>query len=248
MRKKIRIDELLVARGLSPSLEQARALLMAGSVWIGDVRIDKAGSLVAWEAPIDLRVKRHPFVSRGGMKLQGALEHFDIDVTDAVALDIGASTGGFTDCLLQRGARLVYALDVGKGLLDWRLRNDTRVVLKEGYNIRHCNEGMFMLPIDIATIDVSFISLKLVIPVAARFVRKGGTLIALIKPQFEARRAQVAAGGVVRDVAVHQEVVKRISDFCAAQEGMKVCGVGEAHPAGRDGNKEFFIHMEKADG
>jgi 23S rRNA (cytidine1920-2'-O)/16S rRNA (cytidine1409-2'-O)-methyltransferase len=209
---KTRLDRLMVDRGLAPTREKAKALIMAGVVVVGEERIDKAGALVSPDAGIRIKGEGNPYVSRGGLKLEGALRIFGIDVTGMAALDIGASTGGFTDCLLQRGARKVYAIDVGYGQIDWKLRTDNRVVLFEKTNIRYFSGEGIEDAIELAVIDVSFISLKLVLPVALGLTATGGSILALIKPQFEAGRGEVGKG-VVRDPAVHRRVVEEIVSF-----------------------------------
>ncbi len=241
---KIRLDVLLVDRGLVASRERARALILAGAVLVHEEPVDKAGALIAEGAIVRIRGEDHPYVSRGGVKLKGALEAFGIRVDGFSALDVGASTGGFTDCLLQAGARKVYAVDVGYGQIAWKLRNDPRVVLFERTNIRHFSGVGVEEPVDIAVIDTSFISLTLVIPSVLQFVREGGTFLALVKPQFEVGRGEVGKKGVVRDPAVHLRVVAELAAFFVEQ-GLSIRGTCESPLTGPEGNKEFFIWAVK---
>jgi len=241
---KTRLDKLLVDRRLVASRERARALILAGAVLVNEEPVDKAGALVAESAAVRIRAEDHPYVSRGGVKLKGALDHFGIQVAGLSALDVGASTGGFTDCLLQEGARKVYAVDVGYGQIAWKLRNDPRVVLFERTNIRHFSGVGVEEPVDIAVIDTSFISLTLVIPSVLRFVREGATILALVKPQFEVGKGEVGKKGVVRDPAVHLRVVGELAAFFAEQ-GLSVRGTCESPLTGPEGNKEFFIWAVK---
>jgi len=244
---KRRLDVLLVDRGLAASRERARALILAGAVLVNEEPADKAGALIAEGAAVRVRGEDHPYVSRGGVKLRGALDAFGIGVEGLAALDVGASTGGFTDCLLQAGARRVYAVDVGYGQIAWKLRNDPRVVLFERTNIRHFQGVGVDDPVDIATIDTSFISLRHVVPPTLRFVRDGGAILALVKPQFEAGKAEVGKRGVVRDPAVHARVVEELKTFFAEQ-GLSVKGSCESPLAGPEGNREFFIYAVKTEG
>jgi 23S rRNA (cytidine1920-2'-O)/16S rRNA (cytidine1409-2'-O)-methyltransferase len=241
---KVRLDKLLVDRGLVASRERARALILAGAVLVNEEPVDKAGALIAEGAAIRIRGEDHPYVSRGGVKLKGALDTFGIRVEGLSALDVGASTGGFTDCLLQDGARRVYAVDVGYGQIAWKLRNDPKVILFERTNIRHFQGVGVEEPVDIAVIDTSFISLKLVIPSVLQFVREGGTILALVKPQFEVGKGEVGKKGVVRDPAVHLRVVGELAAFFAEQ-GLSVRGTCESPLTGPEGNKEFFIWAVK---
>jgi 23S rRNA (cytidine1920-2'-O)/16S rRNA (cytidine1409-2'-O)-methyltransferase len=245
--KKERIDKILVERGLTPSREKARALVMAGQVVVDDHAVDKPGQMVPVAAQVRIKGEVLPFVSRGGLKLEKALDEFNIDVAGIVALDVGASTGGFTDCLLQRGARKVMAVDVGYGQLAWKLRQDNRVVSLEKTNIRHLTPDRLPDVPDLAVIDASFISLAKVLPATLELVRAGGTIIALIKPQFEVGRGQVGKGGVVRDGEKHREVVASIKAI-AESLGLAVMGVTESPILGPKGNREFLIHLEKAAG
>ncbi len=240
-RGKVRLDRLLVLRGLAESPERAQALVMEGVVLVGDRVVDKPGVTVSVEAPLTLK-ERPPYVGRGGVKLAGALDALDLGVEGLVALDVGASTGGFTDCLLQRGARRVYALDVGYGQLAHRLRVDPRVVVMERINAR----SSFSLPepVDMATVDVSFISLTKVLPPTAAQVRPGGLLLALVKPQFELRRQEVPRGGVVREPALHAQAVGRVLLWAIGQ-GLRVRGVVASPLLGDAGNREFFLLLQK---
>ena len=208
--KKERLDVLLVELGLAPTRAKAQALVLAGQVVVDDQRVDKPGTRVPVEAEVRLKGEPMPYVSRGGLKLEAALRHFQLDVRGAVCADIGASTGGFTDCLLQAGAAKVYALDVGRGQLHARLRSDPRVVLREGVNARHLGPSELPEPVSVLVLDVSFISLTQVLPATVRLLRPGGVAVALVKPQFEAGREQVGKGGVVRDDAVRAEAVARV--------------------------------------
>lgn len=239
---KERIDLALVRRGLAESREKARALVMAGQVLAGDRVLDKPGALVPTDAPLLLR-EQAPYVSRGGIKLAHALDTFALDVRDKVALDVGAATGGFTDCLLQRGARKVYAVDVGYGQMDLGLRQDPRVVLMERVNIRY----LARLPEapDLATIDVSFISLEKVIPPVAKLLDQEGFILALVKPQFEAGREQVKRGGVVRDPAVHRAVLERLCAW-ALDQGLTIRGLTASPILGPAGNREFFLYLDRS--
>ena len=237
-----RIDRLLVERGLAVSPEKARALLMAGQVTADGRRIDKAGTLV--DATVDVRLTAAPpYVGRGGVKLAHALQELLPDITGAIALDVGASTGGFTDCLLQHGARRVYALDVGYGQLHQRLRDDPRVVVLERVNAR--NPFHLQEPVDLATVDVSFISLTMVLPRVMEHVRTGGHILALAKPQFEAARSEVGTGGVVRDPEVHAAVLARLIAWVVAH-GLRLRGLTPSPLLGDAGNREFFLLLEAA--
>ncbi len=246
-RRGIRLDELVVERGLAPSRTRAQALVLAGRVLVGTgdaARADrKPGDLVPDDAPLRL-LEPEPYVSRGGHKLAAALDAFGIDPTGAVCLDVGASTGGFTDVLLQRGAARVYALDVGRGQLAERLRRDPRVVVREGVNARDLRPDHLPEPIDLATVDVAFISLRLVLGPVAACVRPGGRIVALVKPQFEAGRADVRRG-VVRDPAVHGRVVRAVAEH-AVGLGLVVEGVVASPLLGPAGNREFFLALRVA--
>lgn len=240
---RTRLDQLLVDRGLAPSRERARSMVMAGHVHVAERRVVKPGTLVAPEAPVEVS-QPPPYVGRGGTKLAYALDVFRLDPAGLVCLDVGASTGGFTDCLLQRGATKVYAVDVGHGQLDWRLRQDPRVAVMEGVNARHGIE----LPevVDLATIDVSFISLELVIPPTVTCLQTGGILLALVKPQFEAGRRKVGKGGVVRDPKVHGEVLSRLINWVVDRGGVRIAGLTPSPILGDAGNREFFLWLKRA--
>ncbi|QIF04444.1 TlyA family RNA methyltransferase [Roseimicrobium sp. ORNL1] len=236
---KQRLDHLLVARGLCESREKGKRLILAGDVLVNDEPVTKAGQLVPDDA--EIRIKAQPkFVSRGGFKMEGALEHFGIDVTGMTCLDVGASTGGFTDCLLQRGAAKVYAFDVGTNQLVWKLRSDPRVVSRENYNVRHLNKEDVPEPVDLIVADVSFISLTLVLPPAFQTLRPGGHAVVLIKPQFELSKEEIGRGGIVREKTLHEKACKKIEDFARAQPGWEWRGLMESPIQGTDGNREFL--------
>ena len=237
--KKQRIDLLLVQRGLCESREQARRLIMAGAVLVDDRPVSKAGTLVRLEA--EIRVKEKPrYVSRGGYKLEAALRAFDIRPRGWICADFGASTGGFTDCLLQHGAARVYAIDVGYGQLHWRLRQDERVIVRERTNARYLQT--LPEPIQLITIDASFISLRHLLPVAAPLLAEEGQIIALVKPQFEAGREQVGKGGVIRDGRIHRQVLREIILWSAAQ-GLGPVGLTPSPLLGPKGNREFLLWL-----
>lgn len=238
------MDQLLVERGIAPTRERAQAMIMAGNVLVEEKVMDKAGAFVTPGAPVRLRGDDNPYVSRGGLKLKGALDNFGIDCRNLIALDVGASTGGFTDCLLQEGAAKVYALDVGYGQLAWRLREDRRVVPIERTNIRYFNGAGIVDRIDIATIDASFISLKLVIPAVVNLIAPEAVILALIKPQFEVGREEIGKKGVVKDPALHRRAVDEIVKFCREID-LHVLDTCESPLAGPAGNKEFFVHIRK---
>jgi 23S rRNA (cytidine1920-2'-O)/16S rRNA (cytidine1409-2'-O)-methyltransferase len=240
---RVRIDRLLVERGLAESRERAVRLIMAGAVWVDGDRVEKASALIATDAGLEV-VARSPYVSRGGEKLAHALDHFRVEVTERICIDVGASTGGFTDCLLQRGAARVYAVDVGKGQLDARLRRDPRVVLMEGSNARTLDPRVFSEAPSLAVIDVSFISLEKILPAAMGTLSTGGELVALVKPQFEVGRGAVGKGGVVREPAQHQAVVSRLARY-AVLRGWHVLGVTASPLRGPKGNREFFLHVSR---
>ena len=242
--KKKRLDVLLVERGLVESRERGKRLIMAGQVLVNGQVMDKPGMQVAGGADVRLQSKS-PYVSRGGLKLEAALDRFAVQVADAVAADVGASTGGFTDCLLQRGASKVYAIDVGYGQLAWRLRQHPRVVVMERVNVRYLES--LPEPVDLATVDVSFISLQLVLPRVTDWLRPAGDIIALIKPQFEAGRAEVGRGGVVKDPEVHRAVLGKILAW-ALDHGLTVRGLMASPLKGPSGNVEFLAHLSKGRG
>jgi 23S rRNA (cytidine1920-2'-O)/16S rRNA (cytidine1409-2'-O)-methyltransferase len=243
MTQKQRLDKLMVERGLTPSREKAQALIMAGQVVVGDHAVDKSGQQVAVDAEIRIKGEVLPYVSRGGLKLRKALDEFRVDVTGLVAVDVGASTGGFTDCLLQAGAARVFAVDVGYGQLAWKLQQDPRVVSMEKTNIRHLLPDQLDETPELAVIDASFISLAKVLPATVGLLKPGGRIIALIKPQFEVGRGEVGKGGIVRDPAAHDRAVDGVRQ-AALDLGLTVSGVCESPITGADGNREFLILME----
>ncbi len=237
-----RIDKLMVQRQLAGSRERARALIMAGRVLVDDQPVDKAGTQVDQEASIRLKGEDIPYVSRGGLKLARALEAFQVTAAGRTALDVGASTGGFTDCLLQEGARKVFAVDVGYGQLAWKLRDDQRVINLERTNIRHLTPDQLDEIPDLAVIDASFISLEKVLPSTTALIKPGSDIIALIKPQFEVGKGQVGKGGVVRDPDQHAQVIEKIK-LVAAQAGCQVMQLCESPILGTKGNREFLMHL-----
>ena len=241
---KNRLDVMLTEKNMFPSREKAKASIMAGLVYVDGQRIDKPGTPVDENAEITVREALCPYVSRGGLKLEKALELFDFTLDGAVAVDIGASTGGFTDCMLQKGARKVFAIDVGYGQLDWKLRNDPRVVNMEKVNIRYLDMDTVDKDIDFISIDVSFISLKLVFPVAAQLLAETGSLVCLVKPQFEAGRSQVGRKGIVRDPAVHREVIENVAGY-AADNGLYCHGLTYSPVTGTKGNIEYLMFLRK---
>lgn len=238
--KKLRADQLLVSRGLAESRSKAQALIMAGAVFSGEKKLAKPGEMLGEGAPLEVRGKDHPWVSRGGIKLDHGLTHFGFDVTGAVALDVGSSTGGFTDVLLNRGAAKVYAVDVGTNQLAWKLRQDPRVVVLEQTNARYLTREQLPDAIDVVVCDASFISLAKVLEAPLKFARKGARLIALVKPQFEAGRDDIGKGGVVRDPVVHERVCTAAKDWVESQ-GWGVVGVTESPIKGPEGNIEFLL-------
>jgi 23S rRNA (cytidine1920-2'-O)/16S rRNA (cytidine1409-2'-O)-methyltransferase len=246
MADRSRLDILLVERGLAASRQRAVALILAGKVQVDGCQASKAGQQVAIDAHVELINQDENYVSRGGFKLASALDSFSTEVAHLVAMDVGASTGGFTDCLLRRGAKKVYAIDVGYGQLAWQLRQDPRVVILDRCNVRYLTSEQVPELVDLAVIDTSFISLTKVIPKVLEFVKGGGQLLALIKPQFEVGRGQVGKGGVVRDPELHRQVVREIEQFCQNQ-GMEVRGVKRSSLLGPKGNREFFIYAAKSD-
>lgn len=245
MKKAVRLDTLLVDRGLAPSRERARALILAGQVRVNGQTASKAGTPIPADAAVAVAAPDHPYVGRGGVKLAHALDTFAISVAGRTALDIGASTGGFTDALLQRGATRVVALDVGHGQLDWKIRNDPRVDVLERVNARSLTPDDLprgRVPFAIVTIDVSFISLKLILPVVPALLASTGDVVALVKPQFEAGRGEIGKGGIVRDAAVHARVVEEVVDAANAL-GLGRAGTTESPIAGMEGNREFLLHL-----
>jgi 23S rRNA (cytidine1920-2'-O)/16S rRNA (cytidine1409-2'-O)-methyltransferase len=238
---KQRVDQLLVERGLAESRTKAQALILAGLVYAGDRRIDKAGDRLAAEAALTVKGRDHPWVSRGGVKLAHALDYFSIDVSGRIALDIGASTGGFTDVLLARGARRVYAVDVGHGQLAWKLRQDPRVVVRERVNARALTREHVPEAVEIISCDASFIGLTTVLPAPLARAAERAALVALVKPQFEAGCEHVGKGGVVRDPAIHSSVCDRAAAWVGAQPGWVVEGIVESPILGAEGNREFLL-------
>jgi 23S rRNA (cytidine1920-2'-O)/16S rRNA (cytidine1409-2'-O)-methyltransferase len=244
-KSKNRVDKLLVDRGLVESRAKAQALIMAGKVYSGDRRIAKAGDTLPENAPLELKGQDHPWVSRGGLKLAHALAEFALDPRGAIAIDVGASTGGFTDVLLAQGASKVFAVDVGHGQLAWRLRTDPRVVVLERTNARYLTTQQIPEPIDWIVCDASFIGLETVLPAALALAKPQAIAVALIKPQFEVGPDRVGKGGVVRDSALHQEVCERIRAWVSRQPGWSVIGLTESPILGPEGNKEFLIAARK---
>ncbi|MEO8656871.1 MAG: TlyA family RNA methyltransferase [Bryobacteraceae bacterium] len=234
-----RIDQLLVDRGLAESRERAKAYILAGYVRVNGQRVDKAGHTVARDAAVEL-TERMPYVSRGGYKLAAALDHFQIDPAGRTCLDVGSSTGGFTDVLLQRGAAKVYAVDVGAGQLDWKLRNDPRVVVREGVNARYLSTAEVDEPASLAVSDVSFISVTLILPVLPALLRADAELVILVKPQFEVGKGQVGKGGIVRDPELHRAACERVES--AVRRLGFLTGIIESPILGAEGNKEFLLH------
>ena len=237
---KQRADQLLVDRGLVESRAKAQALILAGLVFSGERKIEKAGHALSTDAPLEVRGKAHPWVSRGGIKLAHGLEHFGWDARGAVALDVGSSTGGFTDVLLEEGAAKVFAVDVGTNQLAWKLRQDPRVIVHEQTNARYLSDEIVTEPVDLIVCDASFISLAKVLDTALGFAKPGGRLIALIKPQFEAERTEIGKGGVVRDAAVHERVCAEVAAWLEGR-GWEVAGVTPSPITGPEGNVEFLI-------
>lgn len=241
MTDKTRIDQLLVMRGFCESREQAQRAIMAGRVFVGGQKADKASLLVSREAAIEVQ-SSEKYVGRGGFKLEAALEHFKVPVEGKTCLDVGSSTGGFTDCLLQRGAAKVYAIDVGRGQLAWRLRNDPRVVVREGINARYLRAADIGEQVEICVADVSFISLTLILPAVFALLPSAADMIVLIKPQFELSPGKVGRGGIVRETSLHVEAIERIQSFVEGQ-GKHWLGVMESPLRGREGNVEFLVHI-----
>jgi 23S rRNA (cytidine1920-2'-O)/16S rRNA (cytidine1409-2'-O)-methyltransferase len=237
---RTRLDKLVLERGLAPTREKAQALILAGQIHINGRRADKAGMPVPADARVELVGEAPRYVSRGGVKLEGALDDFGLDPTGKICLDIGSSTGGFTDCLLQHGAARVYAVDVGKGQLDWKLRQDARVVVREGINARHLKPEDIGEPVDWVTLDVAFISVAKILPAALACARPGATFLILVKPQFELSQKQVGKGGIVRDPALHREAVEKVSQ-AAVEVGLGEIQVRESRLPGAEGNREFFL-------
>ncbi|MBR3259786.1 MAG: TlyA family RNA methyltransferase [Firmicutes bacterium] len=240
---KERLDVLLVSKGFFDSREKAKRAIMAGLVFIGQERYDKAGTMVPEDADIHVKGDTCPYVSRGGLKLEKSIKTWDLDLEGDVCMDIGSSTGGFTDCMLQNGATKVYALDVGTNQLAYSLRVDPRVVVMEKTNIRDLDTDSFE-KLDFISIDVSFISLNLVLPVASRLLKEGGQMVALVKPQFEAGREKVGKGGIVRDKSVHREVVENVVKY-AENADLRPCGLSYSPITGAKGNIEYLLYMKK---
>ncbi|HTP89247.1 MAG TPA: TlyA family RNA methyltransferase [Bryobacteraceae bacterium] len=239
MKQKQRLDQLLVDRALAPSREKARALILAGQVTVDGQRVDKAGASVASDANVEV-LQPMRYVGRGGLKLEAALEHFVIDVSGRVAIDVGSSTGGFTDCLLQHGAARVYAIDVGTGQLDWKLRNDPRVIVREQVNARYLDPGDFPERMDLAVCDVSFISVTMILPVLPPLLKPDAAMVILVKPQFELERHQVGKGGIVREPELHAIACRRVADAVTA-----LGFTSDAIPSpvmGAEGNQEFLLY------
>jgi 23S rRNA (cytidine1920-2'-O)/16S rRNA (cytidine1409-2'-O)-methyltransferase len=239
---KNRLDKILVDRGIASSRERAQALIMEGKVFVNNMPAAKAGTMVAEDARIELKGQDIPYVSRGGLKLEAAVNHFDISFDGKTAMDIGASTGGFTDCMLQNGALKVYCIDVGYGQLAWKLRQDPRVVLIERTNFRYLERDKIPDEIDIATIDVSFISLDKIVPKALEFLKGGSEIIALIKPQFEVGKGEVDKGGIVKDETKRLKTVESVRD-CLESLGLETVGVIQSPILGQKGNVEYLIYM-----
>lgn len=243
---KKRLDVLVFERGFADSREKAKAIIMSGEIFVDNQKADKCGQSYDENVNIEFRGKAPKYVSRGGLKLEKAIDRFNLDLTGRITMDIGASTGGFTDCMLQNGAEKVYSIDVGYGQLAWKLRNDTRVVNLERTNMRNVTSEQVPDSIDFFSIDVSFISLKLLLPVARKLLSDNAEAVCLIKPQFEAGREKVGKKGVVRDPAVHAEVVQGIYDFCL-ENGYSVLNLDYSPIKGPEGNIEYLIHLKKSD-
>lgn len=244
MDKKERIDVLLVKKGLFESREQAKRAIMAGNIYVNNERIDKPGVKVNIDNEITVKGEKQKYVGRGGYKLEKAIEYFHLNLNDVVAIDIGASTGGFTDCMLQQGARKVYAVDVGYNQLAWQLRNDERVIVKERYNFRYANPEDFLEEQPcFATIDVSFISLKLILPPLTKIIAENSYVVALVKPQFEAGKDEVGKKGIVRNPNTHCSVIREIMEF-SQKLGFSICGLTYSPITGGDGNIEFLLLLK----
>jgi 23S rRNA (cytidine1920-2'-O)/16S rRNA (cytidine1409-2'-O)-methyltransferase len=242
---KLRADQLVVDRGLAESRAKAQALILAGLVFSGERKIEKAGQTLAEDSALEVRGREHPWVSRGGIKLAHALDHFGWDVTGAVALDVGSSTGGFTDVLLQRGAAKVFAVDVGTNQLAWKLRQDPRVIVHEQTNARYLTDAIVTEAVDIIVCDASFISLAKVLDTALDLARPAARLVALVKPQFEAERGEIGKGGVVRDPEVHDRVCEAAAEWVRSR-GWSICGIATSPITGPEGNVEFLLGATRA--
>lgn len=246
MAEKLRLDTAVFQQGFTDSREKAKALIMAGQVYLNGQKELKGGATVKPDDVIEVRGSTNPFVSRGGLKLQKATENFDIDLNNCICMDIGASTGGFSDCMLTHGAGKVYAIDVGYGQLAWKLRTDERVVNMERTNFRYVTHEQIPEDVDFASVDVSFISLKIILPVMHKLLRDGGQAVCLIKPQFEAGRENIGKKGVVRDPAVHEEVVRTICNF-ALESGFSLLNLDFSPIKGPEGNIEYLMHIKKSE-
>ncbi|RUM43504.1 MAG: TlyA family rRNA (cytidine-2'-O)-methyltransferase [Desulfurobacterium sp.] len=245
MAEKLRLDKLLVKRGFVKSRERAKALIMAGKVLVDGKVVDKAGTSVPLDAKVEVKGEDIPYVSRGGLKLETAIKAFNLNVKGFTCLDVGASTGGFTDCLLKHGAQKVYAVDVGKGQLDWKLRNDPRVISIEGFNARYLTEREVPEKVDLVVIDVSFISLTKILPVVKQFLKPKGKIVALIKPQFELTKREVDRGkGVIRDPSLHKRAIEKILNF-SREIGLYPENLTLSKPRGPKGNKEFLVLLSQ---
>ena len=244
-KKKERLDVLLVEKGLFESREQAKRSIMAGEIFIDDRRIDKAGDKVDVEANIIYKGSKMPYVSRGGYKLEKAIREFGIDLKDTICMDIGASTGGFTDCMLQNGAKKVYSIDVGYGQFAWKLRVDERVVCLERTNVRYATKEQVPDACDFASIDVSFISLTTIMPAVKNLLKEDGEIMALIKPQFEAGKGKVGKKGVVREPEIHKEVIEKIVNY-ALENNLRILNIDFSPIKGPEGNREYLIYLKKS--
>ena len=247
MAAKERLDVLLVNKGLCESREKAKRIIMEGAVFVDGIREDKAGSTFPENAVIEIRGNTLRYVSRGGLKLEKAVESFELDLSEKICMDIGASTGGFTDCMLQNGAAKVYAIDVGYGQLAWKLRSDERVVCLEKTNFRYVTEKEIPEKTDFASVDVSFISLSKILPAAYPLLKEGGEMVCLIKPQFEAGREKVGKKGVVREASVHEEVIENAFSY-ARENSFRILGLDHSPVRGPEGNIEYLMHIRKEEG
>ncbi len=243
--KKIRVDQLLVDRGLVENRTKAQALIMAGKAFSGEQRINKAGDKIASDKPLEIRGQAHPWVSRGGLKLDAAIKHFNIDVKGLTAMDVGSSTGGFSDLLLQNGAKKIYAIDVGRGQLHWKLRSDDRVIVMEGTNARHITSDDIKDPIDIITCDASFIGLEKILETPLKFASDEAWLVELIKPQFQVGQGVVGKGGIVRDPDLHKRTCDEVSNWITSLDGWQVEGIIKSPITGARGNIEFLITAKR---
>ena len=237
-----RLDRVLVLRGLAASREQAGRLILAGAVRVDGRLVDKQAKLIPDEALVEVLQRGLPYVSRGGEKLKAGLDEFQIDVRGKIAMDVGVSTGGFTDCLLQRDVNRVYVVDVGRGLLDWKLRNDSRIIVLEGHNIRYLDRALVAEPIEVLVVDVSFISLTIVLPAIVKFLAEKAVLVLLVKPQFEVGKGQVGKGGIVREESLRQAALKKVKD-CAERLKMSQIGAIDSPVPGQKGNREILLGL-----